>query len=70
MMNWKGFGRKRSWPNFKVLSWHLPGGTEENHKKLSQDSWSLGRDLNPGPPKYESRSDSGYLHMNLTLHLL
>jgi hypothetical protein len=19
---------------FKVLSWHLPGGTEENHEKL------------------------------------
>jgi len=27
MMNWKGCGRKRSW--FKVLSWNLPGGTEE-----------------------------------------
>jgi hypothetical protein len=31
MMNWKGYGRKRSWPNFKVL-FHLPGGTEENHE--------------------------------------
>jgi hypothetical protein len=28
MMNWKGFGRKRSWYNFKVLSQDLPGGTE------------------------------------------
>jgi hypothetical protein len=33
MTNWKGFGRKRSWPNFKVLSRHSPGGTEKNHEK-------------------------------------
>jgi hypothetical protein len=33
MMNWKGFGRKWSRPNFKVLSWHSPGGTEENHEE-------------------------------------
>lgn len=36
MMNWKGFGKKLSWPNFKVISRNLPGGTEKNHKK-SQD---------------------------------
>jgi hypothetical protein len=29
----KGFGRKRSWPNYKVLSGHSPGGTEENQEK-------------------------------------
>jgi hypothetical protein len=40
-MNWKGFGMKRSWLNFKVLSRHAPGGTEETHGK------------NPGPPEYE-----------------
>jgi hypothetical protein len=39
---------------FKVLSRHLPGRTEENHKNLSQDSWFPGRDLNPGPPEYET----------------
>jgi hypothetical protein len=33
MMNWKGFDRKKFWPNFKVISQHLPGGTEKNHKK-------------------------------------
>jgi hypothetical protein len=33
VMNWKGFGRKRSWPNFKVLSWYSPEGTEKNHDK-------------------------------------
>jgi hypothetical protein len=50
-MNWKGFDRTRSRPNFKVLSRHPPGGTEENHENLSQDSWSPDRDLNPGPPE-------------------
>jgi hypothetical protein len=33
MMNWKGFGRKWSWPNFKELSQNLLGGTKENHEK-------------------------------------
>jgi hypothetical protein len=54
MIIWEGCGWKQSWLNFKVLSWRLPGGTEENHKKLSQISWSLGRDLNLGPPEYEA----------------
>jgi hypothetical protein len=51
MLNWKQFGRKRLWPNFKVLSRHSPGGTEENHENLNQDS--RGREPNPGPPDYE-----------------
>jgi hypothetical protein len=37
------------------LSKHLPGGTEENHENLSQDSWCPARDSNPARPKYESR---------------
>jgi hypothetical protein len=36
----------------KALSWHLPGGTEEDHKNLSQGNLSLGKDLNPGTPNY------------------
>jgi hypothetical protein len=32
MMNWKGFWMKQSWPNFKVLSRHSSGETEENHE--------------------------------------
>jgi hypothetical protein len=32
----------------EVLFWHLPRRAEENHKNLSQDSQSPGRDLNPG----------------------
>jgi hypothetical protein len=36
-MNWK-FGRKRSWPNSKVISRHSSGRTEKNHENLSQES--------------------------------
>jgi hypothetical protein len=54
IINWKGCGRKRSWPNSKALSRNLPGGTEENHEKISQDIRSPGSDLNPGPPEYEA----------------
>jgi hypothetical protein len=49
MMHWKGHGRKRSWPNLKLLSQHLPGGTEKNHKDFIQRSRFAGRDLNPRP---------------------
>jgi hypothetical protein len=31
-LNWKGCGRKRSWYNFKMLSQHTLGWTEENHE--------------------------------------
>jgi hypothetical protein len=54
MMNWKGFGRKQSWPN---LSYYTDICLEElwkTKKKLFQDSRSPGRDLNPGPPEYEA----------------
>jgi hypothetical protein len=54
MMNWKGFGRKLLWPDFKVLSQHSRGGTEENHKTRSQYRRSPGRDLKPGPLEYEA----------------
>jgi hypothetical protein len=54
MMNWKEFGRKRPWPNFKLLSWHSPRRTEENHENLNQDIQSPGRDMNPGPSEYEA----------------
>jgi hypothetical protein len=51
MMIWKGCGMKQS-PNFKVLSQHLLGGTEENQRP--QDSRSLGQDLKPGPPEHKA----------------
>jgi hypothetical protein len=54
MMNWNESERKRSWPNFKVLSRHSSGESEENHGNFSQDSRYTRRDLNPGPPEYEA----------------
>jgi hypothetical protein len=55
-MNWKGFGTKRSWPNFKVLSRHSRGETEENQGNLNQDSRSPGPRIDPGTPEYENKS--------------
>jgi hypothetical protein len=52
-MNCKGFRRKRSWPNFTVLSRHLSGGIEE-YQEIPQDNLSLGQDLNPGLSDYVS----------------
>jgi hypothetical protein len=33
MMNWKGSGRKQSWPNLKAIFWHSTGRTKKNHEK-------------------------------------
>jgi hypothetical protein len=63
-MNWKGFGRKWSWPNFKVLSWHLPGGTEENHEKPQSGLLVSRPRFNPGPSEYEA----GVLPLNHDVH--
>jgi hypothetical protein len=52
------FGRKQPWRNFSVLSLHPPEGNEKNHEKLSQDSWSPGHDLIPGPPEYKAFSST------------
>jgi hypothetical protein len=52
-MNYKKYRRRWSWPNSKVLSWHMPGGTEENHNILSQNNRSPGKNVNLGPPEYE-----------------
>jgi hypothetical protein len=53
-MNLNGFGRKRPWPNFKVLTRHSSGGTEEIHDNLCQDSRFPCLNLYPGPPEYEA----------------
>jgi hypothetical protein len=37
MMNWKGFGKKKWWPNFKELFQHYPGGAEEIHEELQSE---------------------------------
>jgi hypothetical protein len=55
-MSWKGFGRKRLWPNFKVLSRHSPEGTEENHENLNQNSQLLGPRFEPKTSGIRSRT--------------
>jgi hypothetical protein len=35
---------------FEVLSWHLPGGTEENHKNFNQNNPCHSQDSNQPPP--------------------
>jgi hypothetical protein len=56
LMNWKLSGRKRSWPNFKVLSRYSREGTEETIKYLSEDSQSPDQDMNLGLPEYNKKS--------------
>jgi hypothetical protein len=56
MMNVKGFGRKRPWPNFKLISQYSPGGTEENYKSLSQDIPVCGPRFEPGSFRIRSGS--------------
>jgi hypothetical protein len=53
----KGYGRKRSWPNFKVLSRHSPRGTKENHEKFNQDSRSPEPRIEPGTSRIRSKRD-------------
>jgi hypothetical protein len=54
MMNWKRFRTKLSWRN-RILSRHLPGGTEENHENISQNMRCHGRDSNWVPPECKFR---------------
>jgi hypothetical protein len=58
----KGIWKKAVMAYLKVLSWHLLEGLRKNHKNVSQDSWSPGRDLNPGPSKYEAGVLTTQLH--------
>jgi len=39
--------------NFNVLSQYMAGGSDENHKSLSQDRQSSVKDSNPRRPEYE-----------------
>jgi hypothetical protein len=52
MMNWKGFGSKRSWPNCKVLSRNLEG-LKKTTKTSIRVAGRRGPESNPGPPEYE-----------------
>jgi hypothetical protein len=48
MMKYKGFGRKRSWPNYKVLSCHWLEGAEESHEKPQSGFPVSGSRFKPG----------------------
>jgi hypothetical protein len=54
MVNWKGCGRKHSWPNLRYYPKICQEGLRENMKNFSQDSQCPGQDLNPVSPKYEA----------------
>jgi hypothetical protein len=47
MINWKRFGRKWSWPNFKYYPGIRLEGVGKSTKNLNKDSRS------PGHPEYE-----------------
>jgi hypothetical protein len=49
-MNQKGYGRKWPWPNLRYYPGICLEALRKTMKNLSQSSWSLGQDLNPGPP--------------------
>jgi hypothetical protein len=53
-MNWKGCGRKRSWPYSRCYPGIYLEGLLKTTKNHGQDSRSPGRDLNPGPLEYEA----------------
>jgi hypothetical protein len=54
IMNWKGCGKKRLWPNLKCYSSTCQEWLRKTMKSLSQDNRSPGRDLNHRPPEYET----------------
>jgi hypothetical protein len=54
MMNWRGFGRKRPLPNFKVLFRHARGGLRKTTKTSIRIAGRQDRGSNPGPPEYKA----------------
>jgi hypothetical protein len=57
MINLKGFIRKESWTNFKVLSRHSRGGTDENQENSQDIRWP-GPKFEPGTYQIRSRTFS------------
>jgi hypothetical protein len=57
-MNWKGYGRKRSWFNLKLYH-RIPLKNRKEKKateNLSQDNQAPGRDFKLRPPENEAKS--------------
>jgi hypothetical protein len=53
-MNWKGCGRKQLWPNLRYYPGICLEGLRKIMENLNQDSQSMGRDLNSGPPEHKA----------------
>jgi hypothetical protein len=53
-MNWKGCGRKWLWSNVRHCPEICVVGLRTTTENLSHDSWSLGHELNPGPPEFKA----------------
>jgi hypothetical protein len=63
MINWKRFGRKRSWPNLRNYPSISLERLRKTTKTPSQDSRCPGRNFNLGPPEYEAtRPQSVLIH--------
>jgi hypothetical protein len=57
MMNCEGIWRKRSWPNFKVISRQSPGGTEKSHENPQSGGPVSRPRFEPGASGIRSRSE-------------
>jgi hypothetical protein len=51
LINWKGFGWKGSWPNFRYYSGICLAGQRKTY--FCQDSWRSGRDSDQVTPAYK-----------------
>jgi hypothetical protein len=61
MIHCKEFGRKCSWPNFKILFLHSSGRAEENNER-PQSGWLVsGPRFETGIPRIRSRSFSEHI---------
>jgi hypothetical protein len=54
-MNWEGCEIQRSWTDLQYYP-TFPGGTNENHENLGQDSGNCSRDSNQAPLQYKSEA--------------
>jgi hypothetical protein len=53
---------------FKILSWHLPGGTEESHEKPQSGKPISGSTFEPRTSRIRSRSDNHSSRYSVLLH--
>lgn len=49
IINWTGYRRRESWPNFKVQTQHICGGSEEKHSH-SHEGWYPSTEWNQTSP--------------------